>query len=1181
MKKLFTSHLTQCIAFLPIFLLPFIVIGQITRQQIINNATPYTSYSWSASACNTSSWNGVSCGGRTVYRAPWVVNGTNISMPYMWGGWSTTAQHSSAMNSCKSAGDVCSSGGGGCSGNTSGLSQQCASGHDCSGLVSRAWALTNKQGTTTLPNFATQILFSQLQQGDIVNDEGSHTRLISTYNTNGSATVIEASGTDWKTSYRTYSAINQTGYVALCYNNVVGGCASVAVPTISLSSPSSNATNVSCPVNFSWTSTPSSNIEYRIQVSTSSSGFTTTNGFTTSANCNSTVVVNVNTLGSSSFSWNAVTTGVCASPVANTTYYWSVRVYDVATGQTSSYAPVRSFTTGANCGGGGGTPANDNCSLSNSVLITGLQVGQCISATSGEDIAGATQSLSASTNCGGAASVNAYDVWFRFVATCTTHDITVNPSTSMDAAVSVHSSCSGSSLACADNAGGANANETVSYGSFAVGNTYYIRVYDYNNTAGAGTYPATTTFDICVNTPSSGCSGSGGGEDITVTNATVTPTSVQAGGTINVTADQNYSGTQLDANLPSFDLDYYLSTDCSISGNDILLGGDISSLGSDDPVNAEDEALIIPAGTTAGSYYILFVADADAELNESNENNNVACVPITVSGGSGGGEDITVTNATVTPTSVLDGGTINVTADQNYSGTQLDANLPSFDLDYYLSTDCSISGNDILLGGDISSLGSDDPVNAEDEALIIPAGTTAGSYYILFVADADAELNESNENNNVACVQITVSGGSGGGEDITVTNATVTPTSVLDGGTINVTADQNYSGTQLDANLPSFDLDYYLSTDCSISGNDILLGGDISSLGSDDPVNAEDAALIIPAGTAAGSYYLLFVADADAELNESNENNNVACVPITISGTNPCIPPSNPLSVSASSPSICTGDATVLTVNGGNLGSDGWWSWYAGDCNTGSFVGIGGSRTVNPSQTTTYYVRAESSCGNTTCASYTVTVNQYPSTPSPSASAATACVGQTVNLSANTTADSYNWTGPVFSSSAQNPQVSINPQSFGTYNLFVTINGCTSQAGSVIIGQGSVPSQPSLITGQATVCSSQIVGYGVTSVSGATSYTWTYSGVGATTGTGQSISLTPTSSGVLSVTANNSCGSSAPRTLSINVTPLPIQPGINSSTGNNLCAGQSTTLDATNICSGCFIYLAAGKSEWH
>jgi len=142
-------------------------------------------------------------------------------------------------------------------------------------------------------------------------------------------------------------------------------------------------------------------------------------------------------------------------------------------------------------------------------------------------------------------------------------------------------------------------------------------------------------------------------------------------------------------------------------------------------------------------------------LNESNENNNTACVQIIIYN-TGGSEDITVTNATVTPTTVNAGEDIEVSANQNYSGTQLDEDLPSFNLDYYLSTDCTLSSDDILLGGDSSGLGSDDPTNEENETLTIPSTTNSDTYFIIFAADNENELNESNENNNTACVQITI-----------------------------------------------------------------------------------------------------------------------------------------------------------------------------------------------------------------------------------------------------------------------------------------------------------------------------------------------------------------------------------------------------------------------------------------
>lgn len=247
-----------------LFLSPY-VKGQITRSQILNNASPYTSFTWTANSCNINDWVGVSCGGKIVYRAPWVKIGSNVSMPYMWGGWSTISQHNNAMTNCKSAGDACSINGGSCSGNGSGLS--CASGHDCSGLVSRAWALSTKYGTINLGTVGTAIPASQLQPGDIVNKSGDHTRLITENYGNGNYQVIEASGVDWKTSYRTYSPMNLSGYTPLCYNNVQGGCSGQPDLTITAGTQSVSPSTVtagsnitaSCSENNSGTGSAGSN----------------------------------------------------------------------------------------------------------------------------------------------------------------------------------------------------------------------------------------------------------------------------------------------------------------------------------------------------------------------------------------------------------------------------------------------------------------------------------------------------------------------------------------------------------------------------------------------------------------------------------------------------------------------------------------------------------------------------------------------------------------------------------------------------------------------------------------------------------------------------------------------------------------------------------------------------------
>lgn len=71
------------------------------------------------------------------------------------------------------------------------------------------------------------------------------------------------------------------------------------------------------------------------------------------------------------------------------------------------------------------------------------------------------------------------------------------------------------------------------------------------------------------------------------------------------------------------------------------------------------------------------------------------------------------------------------------------------------------------------------------------------------------------------------------------------------------------------------------------------------------------------------------------------------------------------------------------------------WKWYTGSCG-GTYVGTGPSITVNPTTTTTYFVRSENSCGATTCSSYTVSAPS--SAPSSVTGGGAYCHGNTVTL---------------------------------------------------------------------------------------------------------------------------------------------------------------------------------------
>lgn len=73
-----------------------------------------------------------------------------------------------------------------------------------------------------------------------------------------------------------------------------------------------------------------------------------------------------------------------------------------------------------------------------------------------------------------------------------------------------------------------------------------------------------------------------------------------------------------------------------------------------------------------------------------------------------------------------------------------------------------------------------------------------------------------------------------------------------------------------------------------------------------------------------------------------------------------------PESIILKSPA-CKGVPNTLKVNGGFLGLEAVWKWYEDSCN-GNFIGTGNYITINPTQRTTYFVRAEGKSNITRCA---------------------------------------------------------------------------------------------------------------------------------------------------------------------------------------------------------------------
>lgn len=77
-------------------------------------------------------------------------------------------------------------------------------------------------------------------------------------------------------------------------------------------------------------------------------------------------------------------------------------------------------------------------------------------------------------------------------------------------------------------------------------------------------------------------------------------------------------------------------------------------------------------------------------------------------------------------------------------------------LGYYLSVDATLSSDDVLLGEAVTTAISPDNLLTMSTNVVVPTGTTAGTYYLLGVADYLNLVRESNDGNNVWVSQLTV-----------------------------------------------------------------------------------------------------------------------------------------------------------------------------------------------------------------------------------------------------------------------------------------------------------------------------------------------------------------------------------------------------------------------------------------
>ena len=195
---------------------------QVIAHDALTVAQNYVELAWTCLPENITNGVVYDDQGYPVRTPDWVTVGEDQHVPYKWGGFEDIEMFLNGLDILKYAGDNYTSK---CCGSDA------AVGVDCSGFVSRCWNLPKHYSTSMMDDALTKpyMNWSDLQPADAVHKVG-HVRLMVKQNGNGSLTVAEASGKDWKVSYRTYYYGDLSAYTPRYYVNREGAPGNIPQP---------------------------------------------------------------------------------------------------------------------------------------------------------------------------------------------------------------------------------------------------------------------------------------------------------------------------------------------------------------------------------------------------------------------------------------------------------------------------------------------------------------------------------------------------------------------------------------------------------------------------------------------------------------------------------------------------------------------------------------------------------------------------------------------------------------------------------------------------------------------------------------------------------------------------------------------------------------------------------------
>jgi len=291
--------------------------------------------------------------------------------------------------------------------------------------------------------------------------------------------------------------------------------------------------------------------------------------------------------------------------------------------------------------------------------------------------------------------------------------------------------------------------------------------------------------------------------------------------------------------------------------------------------------------------------------------------------------------------------------------------------------------------------------------------------------------------------------------------------------------------------------------------------------------------------------------------------------------------PAQPGNISGNT-SVCAGSTQTYSISPVTGATSYSWTLPSGWSGSSSSTSI---TTTVGSNGGTISVIAINNCGSSSPRTLNVSVNTVTSQPGTISGNTTVCSGsgQTYSISPVTGATSYSWTLPSgWSGSSSSTSITTTVGSNGGTISVIANNSCGSSSPRTLsVSVNTAPSQPGTISGSSSVPAGTTKTYSISPVTGATSYIWSYNGIGSISGSGTSVNLTAYTSGILSVAAKNECGTSTARTKLITTTGVatnfPLQ-NIIVSNGMFQCfdATQTITVAGNNTQ---FIVQSGGEAE--